>query len=190
MLHAQSFVMINSKGFEGAIAIRDNQGTMVLLGLCEGNHCSEKRKKDKGHGVIVAMTKSILDDGSCQWSTVRKIKIPKSADFEDYSAITMDHSTGKVAISSQEESQVWFGQLLGLTSDGLWDLDTIEFDKHVGEVYSFPKNNRCETVYCNIEGIQFIDDSTILAVSDKMKSKQNYACHSKDQSAHLFVIPN
>ena len=172
------------------MAIRDTTGTMVLLGLCEGNHCSEKRKADKGHGKVVAMKKTILDDGSCQWSTLKKINIPKSADFEDYSAITMDPNTGRVAISSQEESQVWIGQLLGQIPGGLWDLDALEFDDNIGDVYDFPKNDKCETIYCNIEGITLINDSTILAVSDKMKSKQDFSCFAKDQSAHLFVIPN
>ena len=56
--------------------------------------------------------------------------------------------------------------------------------------------------YCNIEGIHWVsggktgeDDEhppqMLVAVSDKMKSKgrQSAACHEKDQSVHLFMMP-
>lgn len=38
----------DSKGFEGAIAIRDLENEIVVLGLCEGNYCSEQYKDDTG----------------------------------------------------------------------------------------------------------------------------------------------
>jgi hypothetical protein len=161
---------------------------VVILGLCEGNHCSEKGKNDKGNGRLVAMTKEVHEDGSCRWSTLRTIKIPKSADFADYSAITMDES-GRVAISSQEESQVWVGKLLGETPDGLWNIDEMEFDTDKGKVFSFPKNNQCKTVYCNVEGLHWINEYMLIAVSDKMKASQDFRCFDKDQSVHVFVLP-
>ena len=166
----------DSKGFEGAIALRDTNNELVVLGLCEGNHCSEKRKFDVGHGEFVAMKKKkgTQDNGTtspCLWETIRKIKIPSSAKFRDYSAATMDDK-GRVAISTQEDSAVWIGQLLGRDeATGLWDLDKLEFDPKIGEVYQFPKNDKCETVYCNVEGIHWINNEMLMAVSDKMKSK-------------------
>lgn len=186
----------DSKGFEGAIAVRDLRNEMVILGLCEGNHCSETRKNDKGNGRLVAMRKQgqLESDGtttSCEWKTIRTISIPNSAFFQDYSAIAMTAS-GKAGISSQEESQLWVGQLLGRNSDGLWDIDAMEFDLRRGAVFDFPKNDSCETVYCNIEGVNWINDDMIMAVSDKMKGKgkQDFICNEKDQSVHVFLLPN
>ena len=161
-----------SKGFEGVLSLHDMSNELVVLGLCEGNHCSESRKFDTGHGEFVVMKKTMAADGStCRWSTIRKLKIPSSANFKDYSAATIDE-TGRVAIASQEESAIWVGQLLGRDAEtGLWDLDSLEFEEGKGDVYSFPKNDSCETIYCNIEGIHWINHEMIIAVSDKMKSK-------------------
>jgi hypothetical protein len=181
----------DSKGFEGAIAVHDLNGTLTVLGLCEGNYCSESKKDDKGHGMVVAMQKGVSDDGSCEWKTVTTISIPKTAFFADYSAMTMDKK-GKVAISSQEESQLWVGKLLGQNDAGLWDILNIAFDPdHKDKLFDFPKNDQCATVYCNIEGVHWIGDDMILAVSDKMKSKgkQDFRCFDKDQSVHVFVLP-
>jgi hypothetical protein len=200
----------DSKGFEGAVALHDLNGGMVILGLCEGNHCSETRKNDKGNGRLVAMRKELSDDGtSCQWSTIRTIHIPPSANFRDYSAIALNSVNGKVAITSQEESQLWVGELLGFDeAAGLWDIDAMEFNTSeerdgtsTAQVYDFPKNDDCQTVYCNIEGIHWMDNDgggggggaeRVMAVSDKMKSKgkQEPQCDEKDQSAHIFIIPS
>jgi len=144
----------DSKGFEGVLKIHDTSNELVVLGLCEGNHCSESRKFNTGHGEFVVMKKTVNEtDGSCIWSTLGKLHIPSSANFKDYSAATLDHATGKVAISSQEESAIWVGQLLGRDeTTGLWNIESLKFDPDQGEVYSFPKNDACETIYCNIEG--------------------------------------
>lgn len=180
-----------SKGFEGAVGIRDLDGVLTVLGLCEGNFCSESRKDEVGNGRLVAMQKETLEDGTCQWATIRTIKVPVTAKFRDYSAMTVS-DTGRVAISSQEESQLWTGQLLGKNSAGLWDLSAIEFDlEKKAKVFDFPKNDSCETIFCNIEGVHWINDDMILAVSDKMKSrgKQSFHCFEHDQSVHVFVLP-
>lgn len=181
----------DSKGFEGAISVRDLDNELVVLGLCEGNHCSEKRKNDIGNGQIVAMRREEQADGSCQWSTIRTVSIPSSAAFRDYSAMTLETSTGRVAISSQEESQVWIGLLLGKNDAGLWDIDAMEFDSDVAKLYDFPRDNNCDVVYCNVEGIHWINSDMLMAVSDKMKSKgkQDFRCFDKDQSVHVFVVP-
>lgn len=172
MSHYLIVTEIYSKGFEGVLSLHDTSNELVVLGLCEGNHCSQSRKFDTGHGEFVVMKKTVAEDGSsCQWSTIRKLKIPSSANFKDYSAATIDE-TGRVAISSQEESAIWVGQLHGKDPEtGLWDLDSLEFDEDKGDIFSFPKNDNCETIYCNIEGIHWINHEMIIAVSDKMKSK-------------------
>jgi hypothetical protein len=180
----------SSKGFEGGIAVRDVNNQLVVLSLCEGNHCSEKSKNDRGNGRLVAMTRVTSEDGTlCWWETLRVIRIPKSADFADYSAITMD-AKGRVAISSQEDSQIWIGKLLGQTPEGLWNIAEIEFDDEKrGKKFIFPKNDMCMTIYCNIEGIHWINDEMLLAVSDKMKKNQDFRCFGKDQHVHVFVLP-
>ena len=134
--------------------------------------------------------KAADDEASCLWSTIRTIDIPSSAFFEDYSAISLS-PTGRVVLSSQEESQIWVGQLLGQNTDGLWDIESMEFSVDNAVVYDFPKNDQCVTVYCNIEGVHWINDNMIMAVSDKMKSKgkQDFRCFEKDQSVHVFVLP-
>jgi hypothetical protein len=67
----------------------------------------------------------------------------------------------------------------------------MEFDPTVGNMYDFPKNDLCETIYCNIEGVHWISDDLVMAVSDKMKGKgkQDFRCFDKDQSVHVFILP-
>lgn len=184
----------SSKGFEGAIALYDTNKELIILGLCEGNYCSEERKKERGNGRMVAMRKTFLKDGTCTWATIRTINIPEHVDFLDYSATTISES-GRVGITSQEDSKLWVGQLLGSvvldSGDTVWDVNTIEFDAGVGSMYDFPKNDLCQTIYCNIEGIHWINDDMVMAVSDKMKSKgkQDFQCFEKDQSVHVFILP-
>jgi len=165
----------SSKGFEGAISIRDTEGDLVILALCEGNFCKEHTNDDVGNGRIVAMKKDVQGDGTCTWKTIRQIAIPESASFRDYSSITLNED-GRVAVSSQENSAVWFGKLKGRLSDGLWSLNEVAFDDDGHKVYHFPKDSSCNTVYCNVEGIHWLDGNMLLAVSDKMKGKgsQNF----------------
>ena len=113
-----------SKGFEGAVGFPDASGELYILGLCEGNHCSEKRKADAGNGKLVIMKKKVGEDGSCVWETLRKIPIPKPAFFIDYSAIDIADD-GRVVISSQENSELWLGQVTGI-ANGIIDPDAFE----------------------------------------------------------------
>jgi hypothetical protein len=164
-----------SKGFEGAIGFPDASGELYILGLCEGNHCSEERKADAGHGRVVMMKKNTIPDPNvpgelnCVWETVRVVHIPKSADFIDYSDIDIA-SDGRVAITSQENSSVWIGAAVGI-DNGVIDPDVFEFVKDSGVTYQFPKSNDCHTIYCNIEGIHWMNNEMLMAVSDKMKGK-------------------
>ena len=180
----------DSKGFEGAVAFPDENDILYVLGLCEGNHCSESRKNEIGNGRVVLMKKSEDQEmAQCIWTTVRVIDLPESAAFLDYSAIDIN-SDGRVAITSQEDSALWLGQAKGV-SNGVIDPDTFEFDVDSGKVLHFPKDSGCHTIYCNIEGIHFMNDEMLMAVSDKMKGRgrQDFRCHDKDQSIHAFVIP-
>ena len=117
--HSEKKFEGDSKGFEGATSIRGKDGTLYLLGLCEGNHCREGAAgKEAGNGRIVVMAREETkegDDGqnSCRWKTVTTLELPATAAFIDYSAIALHHSTKTVAVTSQENSQVWIGALSG-----------------------------------------------------------------------------
>lgn len=124
---------------------------------------------DTGNGRLIVM-KKVIKDGSCIWSTIREIHIPPSANFRDYSDVALNEND-RIAITSQEDSKVWIGQLTGRTEDGLWDIDALELSDDEAQVYDFPKNDGCKTVYCTIEGIEWMGAHMLLAVSDRMKSK-------------------
>ena len=51
-------------------------------------------------------------------------------------------------------------------------------------VYRFPSKG-----YGNVEGIAWLSDDTVVAVSDKKKKQQPVICATKDQSIHIFRIP-
>ena len=151
--------------------------------------CSEEKKNEMGNGRVVLMKKNEAEGTDCLWETVRVVNIPKSAAFLDYSAIGIT-AEGRVAITSQEDSAVWLGHTSGI-SNGVIDPDLFDFEDDDSSVMQFPKDSTCHTVYCNIEGIHWMNDDMLMAVSDKMKSKgrQDFRCHEKDQSIHAFVIP-
>ena len=65
---------------------------------------------------------------------------------------------------------MWLNELVGIEG-GVLDPNIIAFDETIYKMYDFPKSNQCQTVYCNIEGITFINDNMIMAVSDQMKKK-------------------
>lgn len=185
-----------SKGFEGAFGIQGDDGSLYVVGLCEGNHCSEKTdlRQDAGNGKVVLMKKKIGDDigfdgEECIWETVAVIDIPSSAFFRDYSDIDITEN-GKVVITTQEDSALWIGKIYGI-ENGILLPEKLKFDDDIGQVFYFPKSNSCETIYCNIEGVVFKNDEMVVAVSDKMKSKgkQPHWCLEKDQSIHAFVVP-
>jgi hypothetical protein len=55
----------------------------------------------------------------------------------------------RIAVTSQEDSALWLGQI---------NLTTFEIEDE-GTVLHFPRSDDgCEAMYCNIEGVQFIDE--------------------------------
>jgi len=181
-----------NKGFEGAVLVRIDEQHLYLLGLCEGNFCEGGPKgRQAGNGRIVIMKRvDATKDQGCYWATVHILELPKSVNFVDYSAMTL-LATGKpheykFAVSSQESSAVWIGHLLVSkdTSAKDWKFSS-------GRIYDFPRDDDCRVVYCNVEGLSFISDTMLVAVSDQMKvdNRQPFRCLAKDQSIHVFVIP-
>lgn len=172
-----------NKGFEGAVGV-EAHGEFYAIGLCEGNHCaSGKKGRESGNGRLVVMKKEhdTTWPGNCVWKTQQMIEIPKSADFVDYSDFAIRGN--KIAVTSQETSQLWMGEI-DTSNPGKFTLsgDTL---------YDFPRDHDCHVQYCNIEGIHFLTDTLLAAVSDKMKSggKQDFRCMDKDQvrRSHPFA---
>lgn len=172
----------DNSGFEGVDLVKDADGKEFLLGLCEKNYCTggERGYSQTGNGRIVVMEKTTVD-GKCRYKTKKALDIPRSADFHDYSA--MDIRGDRIAIVSQENSAVWIGKFKPGKNG--------HFHFGKGKTYDFPRNDACLIKYCNIEGIYWITDNAIAAVSDKMKSKgkQSFRCLEKDQMIHTFALP-
>lgn len=80
----------------------------------------------------------------------------------------------------QEDSAVWIGD---------FSLKNFEF-LNDGEVFHFPRNDHCDMVYCNVEGIAWLDDVRLVATSDRAKSTQPFVCTPRDQSMHIFMLPH
>jgi hypothetical protein len=164
-----------NKGFE---AIAYVQG--MLLGLCEGNHCvGGARGRDSGNGKIVVSTLDSSGD-ECVWRPQKVIDIPAAADFQDYSGMALHAGMGKIAILSQEDAAVFIGD---------FDVESASFTSEEGQIFHLPRDNHCSKIYCNVEGIQFLDEYRVVIVSDKSKKDQPYYCDEKDQSVHIFSLP-
>eukprot|EP00879_Flechtneria_rotunda_P001126 GHRR01001268.1.p1 GENE.GHRR01001268.1~~GHRR01001268.1.p1 ORF type:complete len:366 (+),score=117.53 GHRR01001268.1:185-1282(+) len=168
-----------NKGFEGVYYHEDEHGHKYLLGLCEGNYCAGgKEGRIPGHGRVVVSEYNGKDGDDCGWDVKKVVHIPKTAEFMDYSG--MAFKGDKVAIISQEDSAMWVGT---------FDFEELEFTSD-GTLYNFPRNGDCEMIYCNVEGIQWIDDVRFVIASDKAKSKQPYRCTAKDQRISIFALPD
>ncbi|GMH77818.1 hypothetical protein TrST_g13883 [Triparma strigata] len=177
----------DSKGFEGAVGLKSKSGELYLLGLCEGNHCREgKIGKERGNGRVVVLRKTTSETG-CSWDAVTTLSLPSDASFQDYSAISVNDE-GRVAVTSQEDSALWTGYLT-LDEEGFFDPDIAEFK--TDKIMNFPRDDECRMVYCNIEGIHWVGENQVVAVSDKMKNrgKQDFRCFDLDQSIHIFALP-
>mmetsp|Transcript_15477 Transcript_15477/g.12759 ORF Transcript_15477/g.12759 Transcript_15477/m.12759 type:complete len:271 (-) Transcript_15477:275-1087(-) len=174
-----------NKGFEGGLYF-SMKGERYLLGLCEGNGCeSGKKGQDPGNGMAILTKRSVDKKGKCVWEFVKKLTVPPEADFVDYSDMAVynpDHEASgalTVGIVSQESSAIWIGQL---------DTDAWEF-VGPGTVMHFPRNDNCEIIYCNIEGISFLDEYQIITTTDRSKATQDYMCVDNDQSVQTFLLP-
>lgn len=154
-----------NKGFEGLAFLRRG-GKQILYAMCEGNLCTNAKT---GGGRIQAFTRT--REGSWKWS--HEVKLPKSAEFEDYAGIT--YRDGRLAVVSQASSRIWIGSV---------DEEARKIVKNSGSVYRFPAKG-----YGNVEGIAWLSDDMIVAVSDQKKKQQPEVCARKDQSIHVFRIP-
>jgi len=154
-----------NKGFEGLAFLRRG-GEQLLYAMCEGNLCTDAKS---GGGRIQAFTRT--REGAWEWS--HGVMLPESVDFEDYAG--MSYRNGRLAVVSQASSRLWIGGV---------DEDARKIVKGSGNVYRFPAKG-----YCNVEGVAWLSDDMIVAVSDQKKKRQPDVCAKKDQSIHIFRIP-
>jgi hypothetical protein len=162
-----------NKGLEGLTCVR-RDGESLLLGLCEGN---------RGEGGGVGRTPGegriqIFRKGRHHWHRVGTIELPKTLWLVDYSGISVVGD--KMAVVSQVSSALWIGRLLPSS----WQI------ADEGTIYTFPRDDQGEIVYCTIEGVSWIANDQIVVVSDKAKPTQGKRCRARDQSIHIFRIPN
>ncbi|MFC8131366.1 hypothetical protein [Streptomyces sp. NPDC057302] len=161
-----------NKGMEGLEWV-ERSGTGYLLALCEGNRCEGGKKgRTPGGGRI-----QVFRRGGKRWIRTGTIQLPKSLPFEDYASVSV--RDGRIAVLSQASSALWVGRL----STKKWQVDE-------GTVYRLPTDGKGRTVYGNPEGVSWVSSDYVVVVSDWAKKGAESQLREKDQSIHLFLIPN
>lgn len=162
-----------NKGFEGIAHMRRAEGEYLLC-LCEGNKCRGGKKGRKpGKGRIQLFQR---DDG--RWKHTQEIKLPKVAFFNDYADLCI--ADRRVAVVSQHSASLWVGRF----QDDGWDF------VDDGKVYRFPGGAQGKTAYCNIEGVAWVGDDRLVAVSDRWDAaKHTKECRATSESIHVFRLP-
>jgi hypothetical protein len=171
-----------NKGIEGLSTLR-RDGEDYLLGLCEGNACKSGaagRKPGKGRIQIFRRAPEC-------WRHAGTVKLPASVQFTDYSS--MDFRQGYLTVISQESSALWVGKVREGARRDAKDLDDLfEGD---GYHFLFPRTKKGNPLYCNLEGVTWLGNRELAVVSDKAKAgKQDDRCAEKDQSVHIFKLPD
>lgn len=157
-----------NKGLEGATVVYRDDRTF-LFGLCEGRGCnSDDTKNADGSGIIQVFEKTT--EG---WGYVGPLFLPEEVDFRDFSDLAIHD--GHVAVVSQLSSKLWLGKISSVGD--FWEL------AH-GEIYRFPRKKK-KTLYCNIEGVDWVNDSQLVMVSDMASSTR---CKKKQMMIHLFDL--
>lgn len=162
-----------NKGFEG-VAFLQRNGRGYLLALCEGNRCEDKKHGAEipGGGRI-----QVFEKVGTPWACCHTLKLPESVQFKDYSGLDVhDH---RIAVVSQKKSQLWVSHL----HYDEWRLDE-------GQTYDFPRTKKGKKRFCNVEGVSWISAHEIVVVSDKVKGSKKDRCKKRDQSIHIFRIPD
>lgn len=154
-----------NKGFEG-LAFQRHGDDEYIFAMCEGNLCTAATS---GGGRIQVFKRTPVGN----WDWDHQIEIPLTAEFEDYAGIS--YRDGWLAVVSQASARVWVAEV---------DRKAKLLVEGSQAVYEFPKDS-----YGNVEGIAWLDEQTLVCVSDKKKKRQPAKCEKKDQSIHLFRVP-
>lgn len=159
-------------GFEGLTVVRW-RGREHLIALCEGNRCRGGRKgREPGGGRL-----HVLQKQGARWKSTARIKLPRRAAFEDYSAVSL--RGGRIAVISQRTSRLWLGVLRRRD----WTI------AGPGRVFDFPRTKKGKRRYCTVEGISWLSPNRFVAVSDLTKPSDSNRCRKKEQSIHVFKLP-
>ncbi len=158
-----------NKGYEGLSHV-EWRSERYLLGMCEGDQGKIQMFRRKNSG---------------DWEHLenRTLTLPKK--FDDHSGLAVrddpDKQEVKIAVLSQEESKLWVGKLRKRRNRD-W--------RFVGDgtVYKFPKSNKNNTIYCNVEGVDWLDNDRLVVVSDSKKSDQNGRCKKRHRSIHIVEL--
>jgi hypothetical protein len=162
-----------NKGLEGLTSLR-RADRMYLLGLCEGNRCQGGAAGRRPGGGRI----QLFERGRRHWDHAGTIRLPQTLWFEDYSSLSI--AGDRLVVVSQASSAMWVGTLAPSSWDVVGD----------GTVYRFPADGDGKTVYCNVEGVSWVSDDQVVVVSDRAKtSAQSKRCRAKDESIHVFAIP-
>jgi hypothetical protein len=162
-----------NKGFEGLAWLRVG-GVEQLLALCENNNCKDDDSTPgEGRARVLALEGGV-------WTTQAALNLPESVAFLNYSDLALlDNGDGsyRAAVVSHKSSALWLGRL----TTSPWALTG------PSTFYVFPRNADGTVQYCSVEGVTFLGRNVIAVVSDK--SDGSAACSDKQESIHIFRIP-
>lgn len=153
-----------NKGIEGLSYLR-RDGVDYVLGLCESGR--ERARLQ------------LFRKKADRWKHAGTLDLPRSIRFADYSSVSIDGD--RIAIASQQSSALWVGRLAKkrLAVEGK------------GTTYLFPRSARGKKRYCTIEGVAWMSPKRVVAVSDRCKRRKQAArCCKRDQSIHVFELPD
>lgn len=159
-----------NKGFEG-LAFLHRDAKEYLLALCEGNGCKAGPEGEKPGGGTI----QLFEKKKKKWKLTGAIRLPDTLRFSDYSGLDIS-ADNTLVVCSQTSSALWIGKL---------DADKWK-TVGSGKVYTFPKDKGGKTLYCNVEGVSWIDSHHLVVVSDAKKKSQPKQCKMKAQSIHLI----
>lgn len=123
---------------------------------------------------------------------VGTIRLPSSVSFTDYSGLEIyraNHSM-HMAVTSQENSELWIGMIEEINESPYFRIlpsETLNTYKLPRKL--FENSSHCDFQYCNIEGVTWINEDTLILVSDVAKVDQSSFCQVKQESIHYFSIP-
>lgn len=160
-----------NKGVEGLAAVRRG-GRLHLLALDEGQVCVAGARDAGLRGRVQVLT---LDDG--RWRTRHTVELPASVRFGDYSGLALDGQ--RIAVVSQQSSALWVGRL----APDRWEIDG------EGRVCRFPRDAQGRIVYGTVEGLAWLDERRLVAVSDRAKHGDPRRVREKDESIHVVELP-
>jgi hypothetical protein len=121
------------------------------------------------------------------------IKLPSSIQFTDYSAISIYREglltfPTYVAITSQENSQVWIGLIEEINAFPFFQISSLKTDVSYNAPRATETSDQCSIQYCNIEGVTWQNENQLILVSDKSKKDQDKICKQKGQSIHYMKL--